>query len=171
MIELGMRLRLLYLVLAAVVATLLAGCGEESVRLVNGQPAPGFSLEQLNGERLSVPESIKGKVVAIRFWADWCPFCKTEMQDIEPVYRQYRERGLVILAINVRQDRETAARFIRNLDISYDVLLDPEGEVARRYGVIGLPSTFIVDRNGLLHTRILGESTPTVFRKIVEELL
>nr|WP_178941498.1 TlpA disulfide reductase family protein [endosymbiont of Lamellibrachia barhami] len=132
---------------------------------------PGFILDRLESGSLDFPNALRGKVVAIRFWADWCPFCESEMKNIEPVYRQKQERGLVILAINVRQDRKTAAAFIRKLNISYDVLLDRDGEVARRYGVIALPTTFIVDRQGNLHTRILGESTSKLFHKIVEELL
>lgn len=149
----------------------LAGCGDEVSVLSKGQAMPGFTLEQLESGSLRFPEDLHGKLVAIRFWADWCPFCKTEMQDIEPIYRKYRDRGLVILAVNVRQDRETAKRFIRKLDISYDVLLDRKGEVARSYGVLGLPTTFIVDPDGKLHTKILGESTPELFEKIIGEIL
>lgn len=157
--------------IAVLVLVVLMGCSDESPKLIKGQPMPGFILDRLESGSLDFPNAMRGKVVAIRFWADWCPFCESEMKNIEPVYRQNQERGLVILAINVRQDRKTAAAFIRKLNISYDVLLDRDGEVARRYGVIALPTTFIVDRQGNLHTRILGESTPEVFHKIVEELL
>lgn len=161
----------LHVMLSVLTLFLLAGCGDDSPILTKGQTMPGFTLEQLESGSLRFPEDLQGKVVAIRFWADWCPFCKTEMQDIEPIYRKYRERDLVILAINVRQDRKAAEKFIRKLDISYDVLLDRQGEVARRYGVIGLPTTFIVERNGKLHTKILGESTPELFEKIIKGLL
>jgi peroxiredoxin len=150
---------------------LIAGCGEQPPSLTSGQMLPAFTLQQLQGDTLSFPAALQGKVVAIRFWADWCPFCATEMRDIEPVYRQYRDQGLVILAVNVRQDRATAERFIRKLAISYDVLLDRDGAVARAYGVSGLPTTFIADRAGRLQTRILGESTPELFERIIRELL
>jgi len=157
--------------IAVLVLVVLMGCSDESPKLIKGQSMPGFILDRLESGSLDFPNALRGKVVAIRFWADWCPFCESEMKNIEPVYQQNQERGLAILAINVRQDRKTAAAFIRKLNISYDVLLDRDGEVARRYGVIALPTTFIVDRQGNLHTRILGESTPEVFHKIVEELL
>ena len=157
---------------ALLVSLLLAvGCSEENSRLVNGQPAPPFTLERLEKGSLGFPRDLDGKVVAIRFWADWCPFCESEMQALEPVYRIYREQGLVILAINVRQERKAAKDFISKLDVSYQVLLDTDGAVARKYGVIGLPTTFMIDRNGNLYNRILGESTPEVFEKIVRELL
>lgn len=150
---------------------LLTACGDGSPQLVNGEPAPAFTLPRLEGGTATVPDDYRGQVVAIRFWADWCPFCEEEMSDLEPVYRELKDRGLTILAVNVRQDADTAERFIRDLGISYGVLLDEEGAVARAYGVMGLPTTFFVDREGVLRAKILGESTPDVFTGIVNELL
>ena len=149
----------------------LTACGEKTPTLKNGQPAPAFSLMDLQGKKVTFPDDFKGKVVAVRFWADWCPFCKTEMKDLEPAYQKLKEKGLVMLAVNVRQDRETAARFIKKLGVSYNVLLDTEGEVAKRYGVLGLPTTFFIDRHGILSSRIIGESTPDDFTAIINELL
>jgi peroxiredoxin len=166
-----LKQRIPLVILSTLLLLLVSGCSEDRPTLARGQALPGFSLERLEGGTLDFPADLQGKVVAIRFWADWCPFCETEMRDIEPVYRQYQDQGLVILAVNVRQDRATAQRFIQKLGISYDVLLDTEGEVARAYGVSGLPTTLIADRTGWLHTRILGESTPELLEKILRELL
>jgi peroxiredoxin len=146
---------------------MLVACGDAPQHLKNGDPAPGFVLEKLQGDQSRFPEQFKGQVVALRFWADWCPFCESEMRQLEPVYRKYRDKGLTILAVNVRQDRETAAAFVGKLNISYDTLLDFEGEVARSYGVNGLPTTFIIDAEGVLRSRILGESTPEVFEQAI----
>jgi peroxiredoxin len=150
---------------------LLAGCGEPQQHPKNGEPAPPFLLERLDGGQARFPEQFRGQVVAVRFWADWCPFCEGEMKLLEPVYRQYRERGLTILAVNVRQDRDTARAFIEKLGISYDTLLDFEGEVARSYGVSGLPTTFIIDPKGVLRNRIIGESTPDTFERAILEAM
>jgi cytochrome c biogenesis protein CcmG, thiol:disulfide interchange protein DsbE len=149
----------------------LGGCQSKTAALVQGKKTPLFQLKSLDGDLQQFPDMFAGKVVVIRFWADWCPFCKSEMKSIEPIYQKYRSKGLVMLALNVRQDRKTAAAFINKLGISYDVLLDEEGEIARNYGVIGLPTTFIIDRQGLLHTRIIGESSAELFEQIVAELL
>lgn len=149
----------------------ITGCSEETAQLTNGQPVPGFQLQNLEGVETRFPKNNRGKVVVLRFWADWCPFCESEMVALEPVYQEYRDQGLVILAINVRQQRDTAKKFIDKLNISYDVLLDSEGEVARAYGVLGLPTTFFVDGDGVLRKRILGESTPEIFEQIVRELI
>jgi peroxiredoxin len=130
-----------------------------------------FQLQDLQGNEVSFPQAFTGHVVVIRFWADWCPFCESEMQAIEPVYRKYLQKGLTILAVNVRQDRDTAAAFIEKLGVSYNVLLDSDGETARAYGVIGLPTTFILDRQGRLHTRIIGESTAQLLEQILGTVL
>lgn len=157
--------------LPALLATLLlSGCEDDSPQLVKGRQSPGFELPRLDGGSLAFPADLEGRIVAIRFWADWCPFCKSEMRAIEPVYRAYKERGLRILAVNVRQDRETAAASVEPLGISYEVLLDEDGTVARAYGVSGLPTTFLLDRQGKLAARILGESTPDVLERVVQEI-
>jgi len=150
---------------------LLWGCGDQAPQLRNGEPAPAFTLERLEGGSLQFPDALKGRVTAIRFWADWCPFCEGEMRLLEPVYRKYRDQGLTILAVNVRQERETVERFIAKLGISYDTLLDESGEVARTYGVAALPTTFLVDGRGVLRSRILGESTPEIFEQAFTGLL
>ena len=150
---------------------LLSGCGGETVQLAQGEPPSPFELTTLGGGSVALPADLQGQIVVIRFWADWCPFCESEMRSIEPVYRAYKEQGLRLLAINVRQDAKTAAAFVEPLGISYEVLLDEDGDVARAYGVSGLPTTFFLDRQGRLATRILGESTPEVFEQVVKGLL
>ncbi len=149
----------------------LTACSSDTSQLVNGEPVPEFTVPRLEGGTASFPADYRGKVVAIRFWADWCPFCKEEMTALEPVYQELQGQGLHILAINVRQDADTAGKFIARLGISYETLLDVTGEVARRYGVQGLPTTFFIDRHGNLTTRILGESTPEITVQIVKEML
>lgn len=150
---------------------LLTACDRELPAIQNGDPAPAFTLERLDGPSARFPEDYRDKVVAIRFWADWCPFCRNEMTALEPVYRQYHDRGLVILAVNVMQDPEVVSNFVKQLGISYEVLLDRQGEVLRQYQVIGLPMTFIVDRQGVTRARIVGESTPEVFTQALDGLL
>jgi peroxiredoxin len=118
-----------------------------------------------------VPSDLNGQVVALRFWADWCRFCEKEMAEIEQVYQALKGRGLRVLAVNVGQDRETSEDFFKHLGLSYTALLDPDSETARSYGVIGLPTTFFIDRQGRIHSKILGESDVATFRQAVEPLL
>lgn len=157
--------------LALFLLVLLVGCEQKSPTVKSGDPAPAFVLERLDGSNVRFPEQYRGQVVAIRFWADWCPFCRGEMTVLEPIYRRHHERGLVILAINVMQPPETVRKFVQELGFSYDVLLDRQGEVMRGYRVMGLPMTFIVDRQGVIRARIVGESTPEVFERAIADLL
>jgi len=150
----------------------LHGCGEEAVPAPeNGRPAPSFQAETLAGARVGVPAGYAGKVLAIRFWADWCPYSRKEMAEWQPVYARLRGRGLEILAVNVAQDRDSVSSFVVPLGIDYPVLLDPEGAVARGYGVKALPVTLLVDRHGVVRGKIVGEATPALFEAKVLELL
>lgn len=161
-----MLARLLVLVL------LLSGCGGDAVKPpANGQPAPSFQAASLAGGNVMVPADLAGKVVAIRFWADWCPYCRKEMAELQPVYARLHASGLEILAVNVAQDRDTVSRFVAPLGIRYPVLLDPEGATARAYGVQALPITLLLDRRGIVRGKIVGEATPDVFEGKVMELL
>lgn len=149
----------------------LTGCEGGQKQVATGEPAPAFALTQLGGSAVRFPDDCRGQVIAIRFWADWCPYCRDEMTGIEPIYRKYRDKGFRVLAINVRQSADVAEAFVRKLNISYEVLLDSEGEVARSYGVAGLPTTFFIGRDGTVKTRILGEATTDVFERVVADLL
>ncbi len=118
-----------------------------------------------------MPGELGGKVVVIRFWADWCASCREEMPVMDAVYRRYGSRGLVILAVNVKQTKEVAERFAGELSLTYPVLLDQDAKVAKAYGVKGLPTTFILDRQGRVKEKILGEIQKDVFENMVKGLL
>jgi peroxiredoxin len=149
----------------------LAGCGPQAQQPQSGQTAPAFQVECLDGTRARFPDDYRGQVVALRFWADWCPFCKEEMRAIEDVYQRQRDAGLAVLAMNVGQSAEVAGRFTRGLGISYEVGLDPDAEVSGRYGVVGLPLTYFVDRQGRVRNKILGEATAEAFEGLAAPLL
>lgn len=158
-------------VLVVLLALLATACEPSAPKLQSGEPARPFVAERLDGRKISLPDDLKGKVVVVRFWADWCAFCKQEMQDVEAVYQTTRDRGLVVLAINVGQTRDTAAAFTSKLGVTYDVLLDPDSKIAKQYGVVGLPTSFVVGRDGMVRGKILGESDKAVFARMVEDLL
>jgi len=150
---------------------LFFGCSEQKIILRTGQTAPPFSLSDISGKTWRFPDDLKGKVVVVRFWADWCKSCAEEMPVIERVYNKYRDKGLVILAVNIGQERDAVAKFANGIKISYPVLLDPGAVVTKRYGVTGLPITFIIDRSGIIRQKILGEAGQTAFEELMLEQL
>jgi thiol-disulfide isomerase/thioredoxin len=94
----------------------------------------------------------------INLWASWCPPCRAEMPAIEKVYQAYKDRGLVVLAVNTTfQDNEAdAAAFVREFGLTFLIPLDRDGSVSKRYQLRGLPSTFFVDRNGIIRSVVIG---------------
>ena len=164
-------MRLLQVLPCLMFGLLLAACDTGLPTIRNGDPAPAFTLERLDGSPLRFPEQYRGQVVALRFWADWCPYCYGEMKALEPVYRRRHKDGFIILAVNVMQPPETVQRFVDELDLSYDIALDRQGEVMRLYQVMGLPVTLIIDRQGVVRSRIIGESTLEALEQAIAGLL
>lgn len=161
-----LRLCLLPLCLA-----LLTACAAEPDNINLGQAAPTFEATSLAGTPMRFPADAAGKPLVIRFWADWCRFCEPEMREMEPIYQDKKTQGLEIYAINAGQDRATVEAFARKLGISYPVLLDEDAQVAKRYGVVGLPTTYFIDRNGVVRGKLLGEMSREVFLRQVTGLL
>lgn len=149
-------LRILLIVFAVLI---LSTCKESSQRPEIGAIVPGFALPDLAGSKVNVPGDFSGKVTVIRFWANTCPHCINNMRDIDFLYTRYKDMGLVVIAVNVAQSKQDVETFIEKLDITYTVLLDTESVVSKPYGVASLPTTFILDRNGILKVKIIGETT------------
>ncbi len=119
-----------------------------------GKPVPDFTLNTLNGDSVRL-SSLRGKVVLINFWATWCGYCVYEMPDLQALHEMY-EGEVVVLAVNVREAPDSVARFIETNGYSFTVLLDADGKVTRAYMVSGLPTTFVVDRKGVLSSSRVG---------------
>jgi cytochrome c biogenesis protein CcmG/thiol:disulfide interchange protein DsbE len=136
-----------------------------------GDPPPRFTLAGLDGKTVTVPDDLAGKAVVIHFWADWCPYCVDEMPVLESLYRQYRQQGLVIYAVNVGQGPKEAKAFVDRVRVTYPVLLDREGTTAKQYNVLGLPRTFFLDRKGRIKYKLLGEASEDMLRKLIEKTL
>ena len=159
-----------FLLLACLV--LLAACGgEQAAKLNLGDPAPAFRTERLDGGSVDFPAATAGKPLVIRFWADWCKYCEPEMKAIEVVYQRHKDKGLEVFAINAGQDKPAVAAFIKRLGVTYPVLLDEQSAIAKRYGVVGLPTTYFVDANGVVRGKVIGEADEAVFERHALDLL
>jgi peroxiredoxin len=143
-----------------------AAFGAERVMLKIGDPPPSFTLQDLEGKMVT-PADFKGKAVVMHFWADWCTYCLEEMPVLDGLYRQYRDRGLMIYAVNVGQGRDAAKAFVQKMKVAYPVLLDSDSRTAKSYGVLGLPRTFFIDRKGNIKYKLLGEASGETLRKLV----
>jgi cytochrome c biogenesis protein CcmG/thiol:disulfide interchange protein DsbE len=136
-----------------------------------GRPAAPFALTTFEGEPLAL-EALRGKVVLVNFWASWCtPACYDEAPVLERAWRDYRDRGLVIVGVGMQDTPEAAQAFIRRFGLTFPNAPDAGGKVAVEYGVYGVPETFVVDRAGTIRAKHVGAVTDAVIRGQVEPLL
>ena len=118
--------------------------------------APNFCLKSLNGKEVALKD-FSGKVIFINFWATWCGPCKEEMPSMEALYREFKERGFVLLAISVDYGGMTPVkRFIADHRYTFPVLLDQDSKTLDLYQVKGIPTTLIIDRKGQCIGRAVG---------------
>lgn len=143
-------------VLAA--TALLAACGAEVFEAPQvGSPMPSFSLASVTGDQVSLGD-FDGKVVLINLWATWCPPCRSETPLLQSMHDQLASRGFEVVGISVDQPAARAAvdEFLAEYEVSYTQLLDPTMATMDRYGVIGLPASYLVGSDGVVRAVRLG---------------
>lgn len=111
--------------------------------------APDFSLPTSNG--YITLKSLKGRVVYVDFWASWCDPCRESFPWMNQMQERYAKQGLSIVAINLDKDRKLADQFLNEVPVNFKVAFDPEGKVATAYNVLGMPSSYLIDRGGNIH--------------------
>lgn len=121
------------------------------------QTAPDMVLKDTDGKTVSL-SNLRGKVVAVNFWATWCPPCRREFPSMERLRLAFEKKPLVILAVNEGETADTIEAFTSQLDLApnFPILLDPEGDAMAFWTVRGLPTTFIVDKRGRIAYRAIG---------------
>ena len=136
-----------------------------------GRAAAPFVLTTFEGKPVSL-EGLRGQVVVLNFWASWCvPACYEEAPVLEAGWRAYRERGLVVLGVDIQDTEPAARRFIQQLGLTFPNAPDPQGRVSIDYGVYGVPETFVIDRRGMIRLKHVGAVTEPILREAVEPLL
>lgn len=147
----------------AEISEALTRAGIQTVR--ERVPIADFSLPRLGGGTLSLSE-LRGKVVFLNFWATWCPPCREEMPSMEKLYNTFKAEGFEILAVDLQEDEKTVADFVKKYKLTFPVVLDTSGRTGSTYGVRGIPTTYIVDREGGIIGAVVGGKnwdTPEVF--------
>lgn len=118
--------------------------------------APDFTLDRLGGGTVRLAD-LSGRVVLLNFWATWCPPCRAEMPSMERLYQTYRDRGLIIVAIDYRERPTQVSPFVTELGLTFPVAFDRDGTVTdTRYPTGGLPTTYLIDRRGRAVARKIG---------------
>ena len=135
--------------------------------------APDFTLSSLHYQEISLA-NLKGGPIVLNFWASWCPPCKAEMPAFQEAFQEYSESDLQIIAINAtNQDSLTeVTQFIEEYEISFPIPLDQSGAVSKDYLVHSLPTTYFIDKNGIIKEIIIGGPIPLSLLRIqISQLL
>lgn len=149
--------------------TLLSGCTKDRSWKV-GERAPEISVLDLEDRTVKLSD-FKGKAVVLRFWATGCQACVAGMPVLDRSSRQYRDRGLAVLAVNMANPKALVETFAKGLKLSYPVLLDPALIAAKKYGVKSVPTTYFIDKKGIAVKAVVGDVTQEQFEKTVDELM
>lgn len=135
--------------------------------------AKNFTVPSPDGNSIRLAD-YRGRVVFLNFWATWCVPCREEMPSMEQLYRRYKDRGLVVLAISVdAEGAKVVVPFVKELKLTFPIGLDPRMTLAQQYGVLGIPSSFLVDQKGRLVALALGprDWDSKTARAVIESLL
>lgn len=153
--------------MVAVIMALFTSCSVGQ----SGKKAPDFTLTDLEGDRFTF-SSTRGKVVILDFWATWCPPCRMEIPHFQELYEEYGDSGLEIVGVALdKGGASTVGPFAREMGITYPVVMG-NTEVASLYGgVRAIPTTFIIDRDGVIVSKAVGYRDKAFFEEIIKELL
>jgi cytochrome c biogenesis protein CcmG/thiol:disulfide interchange protein DsbE len=135
--------------------------------------APDFELKTPKGDSIQLSD-LRGQAVLVNLWATWCPPCRAEMQTIEKVYDEYEDQGFTVLAVNMtyQDDPFAIMPFVKEEGLTFAILLDETGEMANAYQLRSLPSSFFVDRNGVINEVVIGgPMAEALLRTRVEDIL
>ena len=131
--------------LVTLLAAVLATAPAHAARV--GDPAPAFALPTAGGDTVDLAR-LRGRVVYVDFWASWCTPCRRSFPWMNDLDARYRDAGLVIVGVNVDKRREDALRFLRDVPARFTIVFDPQGATPAAFDVKGMPSAYLIDRDG-----------------------
>ena len=130
-------------------------------RVEVGLPAPAYSTVSLAGDSVSL-KGLRGKVVLLNVWATWCHPCRTEIPELQALHEMYRERGLELVGVSVDTDGtdDVIRKFMADFQMTFPVWRDPGERISTKFFTVGVPATFLIDKDGILRWRKTGPIAP-----------
>lgn len=164
------RTIILLLLGSAVAYTLYANFTKEDVKkVVIGQKAPDFVLVDMNGEQHRLSD-YEGQGVFLNFWGTYCKPCEKEMPYMDNQYKQFKDKGVQTLAVNVSESELSVQKFIDRHNLSFPVVIDKDGRVQTAYGIGALPATFMIDKEGKVVKYHTGQLTEAMIKDLMEQV-
>jgi peroxiredoxin len=138
-----------------------------------GNTAPDFTLTGTDGRQIEL-QSFRGSPVLLNFWATWCPYCRREREHLKSLYEAFGKHGLVIISVSIDRSRGPFVRFMKRNPAPYLTLHDTGGAVSSMYDIAGLPTTYLIGRDGIIKRKFTGfipwseREAMTIIEKFVE---
>ncbi|HDH05575.1 MAG TPA: TlpA family protein disulfide reductase [Nitrospirae bacterium] len=134
--------------------------------------AEDFTLKDLSEKDVSL-SSFKGSPVLLNFWATWCPYCRKERAHLNSIYKDYKDKGLIILSVSTDRSVDKVKNFLKEIPSDFIILSDSDGSVASSYNVRGLPSSFLINREGVIKYKFMGfrDWTDSGSRELLDKLI
>lgn len=120
-----------------------------------GNRAIDFELQTLDGQTIKL-SALQGKPVLLNFWATWCGPCKYEMPFLQQIHDKYTGKGLILLEIDINEKPETVQKYLTDNNLTVTVPMDVGAKVAKAYGITGIPSSFLIDKDGIIRQKVIG---------------
>ena len=145
-----------FLLALALILFALPGCSRKQQPALQGNPAPDFELKDLAGTTVKLSD-LRGKVVVLNFWATWCPPCREEIPSMMRLNKAMEGKDFRMLAVSIDEGgKEAVAGFFGKSGFNLPALLDTDQSVGKRYGLTGVPETFVIDKKGVILKKIVG---------------
>jgi cytochrome c biogenesis protein CcmG/thiol:disulfide interchange protein DsbE len=134
-------------------------------------PAPDWELSDLNGKRVNLSD-FRGKVLILDFWATWCAPCRVEIPHFVELQKQYGDKGLTVIGVSLdEQGPDIVKKFVKQLGVNYPMVMGNEKVTESYGGIVAIPTTFVIDRQGRIVGRHMGYEDKAVFEKEIQSLL
>ncbi len=141
---------------ASILFLTVMGCRNDAPVPREGAVSPDFTLESFSGGNVSLSE-LRGKVVLLNFWASWCPPCREEIPSLYTLNSVMSGKNFRLLAVAIDEGgRDAVAQFFGRMGVSLPTLFDPGGHVGKRYGITGVPESFVIDKHGIIRKKVVG---------------
>lgn len=165
-----LRVAILGVLLLALVFALYSSFVKDPNVVKAGYDAPNFSLPQLNGPALKLSD-LRGKAVVLNFWGTWCDPCKAEMPALQQKYEENKEKGLVVIGVNIGETPVAVNSFVDSYQISFPILLDRNLQITKMYRIGPIPTTFFIDRDGEIEEIFVGQMNEAIISQKVAKIL
>lgn len=145
---------------------------DSSLALEKGEKVVDFTLNTTEDKKLNLG-NLKGNVIVLTFWTTWCSYCQEEMAELTKFYKEKKSDGIEVVGVNItsaENSQKEVIHFVQQSKLPFPVVLDVNGEVSKSYQVIGIPTSYIIDENGMIREKVLGPITAKMLHQALLDL-